>query len=58
MERRFGGSGHEGHWGAPPLLWFGGERGVSGAREVRRIHVEFLIFLTRLLQRVEKEPVN
>ena len=35
MERRFGGSGHEGHKGAPPLLWFGGERGVSGPREVR-----------------------
>ena len=34
MERRFGGSGHEGHRGAPPSSWFGGSRGVSGPREV------------------------
>ena len=58
MERRFGGCGHEGHWGAPPLFWFGGESGVSGPREVYRIQVELLFILTRMLQRVEKEPVT
>ena len=58
MERRFGGSGHEGHRGAPPLLWFGGERGVSGPREVIRIFVKFLVLSDKLAATRGKEPVT
>ena len=59
MERRFGGSGHEGHRGAPPSSWFGGSRGVSGPREVivsTMSSIELLRFQTNWLQRVKKEP--
>ena len=54
MERRFGGSGHEGHRGAPPLVWSGGERGVSGPREETRIFNEMLVLSDKLAQREEK----
>ena len=57
MERRFGGSGHEGHRGAPPSSWFGGSRGVSGPREVIVSIVCFhraFRFQTNWLQRVKK----
>ena len=57
MGRRFGGSCHEGHRGAPPSSWFGGSRGVSGPREVIVLtmrSIELFRFQTNWLQRVKK----